>query len=139
MSVRVTLLPRRNLLVATYSGVAGLAETVAAAEAAARHPDFHPAMRHLVDVSAITDYERDFPGFFAMQARVMDSFAPEPHGLVIAFFAPSRVGQQMAELARRSWDGLDHAIIRIFDHEEAALDFLGLAEERIGALLELPG
>ena len=136
MPLDVRLVPHRNLLVATYLGFAGLQETITASEAISRQPGFHPRMRHLVDLSGLTGYERDFPGFFAMQARLNESFASVPSELVIAFVAPSRIAREMAQMARRGWDGLDLAIIRIFEDEEKALGFLGVPETRIAALQE---
>jgi hypothetical protein len=134
MPVSYQILPHRNLVLVTYTGHAGLAETLEQISDCTRQPEFRPWMRHLVDVSQITGYERDFPGFFAMQARAMDDLPPHPDGLVIAFLAPTRIGQEMAQMTRRSWDGLDKIILRVFDTEEAALSFLGIAEPHIEGL-----
>lgn len=137
MPVTFQLVPRRNLLVARYSGLAGVEETVVAAEAASRLPGFHPGMRHLVDLAGITDYERDFVAFFRMQARLGETYARVPAELVISYYAPTRIAHEMAQLARRSWEGLDLAVIRIFDTEEAALGFLGVPETGIAQLIAM--
>jgi hypothetical protein len=135
MPVAFRILPSRALVLVTYSGVAGLQETIERTAECARHPDFDLRYRHLVDVSRITGYERDFPGFFAMQAKVMESYPPQGQDQIFVFLAPTRQGQEMAQMVRRSWDGLNWAIVRIVEDEGQALDLLGLREHSISELL----
>ena len=102
------VMPHRNLVVARYRGFAGLHETVEKAAECAAHPGFRPTMRHLVDLMEITGYERDFPRYFAMQATVMEKFFVPGAEHVFVYLAPTRPGQEMAQMVRRSWEGLDH-------------------------------
>lgn len=139
MPVSFRILPQRALVLVTYTGVAGLQETIERTTECASHPDFDPAFRHLVDVSRITGYERDFPGFFAMQAKVMESYPPQAQDQLFLFLAPTRIGQEMAQMVRRSWDGLDWAIVRIVEDEGQAMTLLGLREHSISDLLLLSG
>ena len=92
MPVGFRILPQHALVLVTYSGVAGLQETIERTAECARHPDFDLRFRHLVDVSGITGYERDFPGFFAMQAKVMESYPPQGQDQIFVFLAPTRHG-----------------------------------------------
>lgn len=138
MPVSYRILPHRNLVLVTYTGVAGLRETIERTAECASHPDFRPTHRHLVDVSRITGYERDFPGFFAMQAKVMESYPPLGHDQLFLFLAPTRVAQEMAQMVRRSWDGLDWAIVRIVEDEGQALNLLGVAELSLAQLVSAP-
>jgi hypothetical protein len=138
MPVAFRILPQHALVLVTYSGVAGLQETIERTVECARHPDFDLRLRHLVDVSGITGYERDFPDFFAMQARVMESYPPQGQDQIFVFLAPTRMGQEMAQMVRRSWDGLDWAIVRIIADEAQAMSLLGLREQSISELLTEP-
>jgi len=135
MALTFSILPHRNLIVARYQGFAGLAETIEQAGTCAAHPDFDPAMRHLVDLCDLTGYERDFPKYFAMQAKVMEQFLLPGGGHMFVYLAPTRVGQEMAQMVRRSWDGLDHIVVRIVEHEAEALAILGLRERKLADVL----
>jgi hypothetical protein len=139
MPVSFRILPQHALVLVTYSGVAGLQETIERTAECARHPDFDLRFRHLVDVSRITGYERDFPGFFAMQAKVMESYPPQGQDQMFIFLAPTRQGQEMAQMVRRSWDGLDWAIVRVVEDETQAITLLGLREQSISGLLAQSG
>lgn len=136
MPVTFRILPRSSLIVATYTGFASIDETTVAAEACARDPAFSPHLRHLVDLRAVTGYERDFPRFLAMQARVMDSFRFQPNELMIVYLSPTPVAQAMAAMVNRSWDGLaEGPILRIVLTEDEALALLGLGATSLAAVL----
>jgi hypothetical protein len=136
MPVSFRILPRFNLIIATYSGFAGLEETIERAAECARHPDFNPAMRHLIDVSRVVEVERDFPRFFAMQGKVMEDFPPIGNDQMFVFYAPTRPGQEMAQMVRKSWDGLDWAVVVALEDEAQVLTLLGLPGDSIASLAE---
>jgi len=133
MPVSFRLVPRYQLIVVTYTGKAVLAETVEKAKLCAEHPDFHPAMRHVIDLSAVTEVERDYASFFAMQARLMETFQSHPEQMYL-FIAPTRVAQELAQMVRRSWEGLDWAMVRIVADEAQALELLGLSASSLQEL-----
>lgn len=135
MPVTYRLVPSRNLVVLTFSGVAGLDETLRGAEQTARHPAFRPHMRHLVDLRAVTGWERDFPGFMALQARLIDVFGWRPAQALVVAIAPHAPAKEMSGLVNRSWDGLDGPLLRIVTDEDQALALLGLREGSLAELL----
>lgn len=139
MPIAFHVLPHRNLVVARYRGFAGLQETIDTAALCAAHPDFRPTMRHLVDVAEITGYERDFPRYFSMQAAVMEQFFVPGLDHLFIYLAPTRPGQEMAQMVRRSWDGLDHMVLRIVEHEAQAMAILGLKERTLAEVLDSVG
>jgi len=122
MPIAFHILPHRNLVVGRYSGFAGLQETVQQAAECVAHPGFRPTMRHLVDLTEVTGDESDFPRHFAMQATVMEQLFVPGLDHVFVHLAPTRPGQEMARMVRRSWDGLDHLALRIVEHEAEVLD-----------------
>lgn len=135
MPVDFRLLPSRNLIVLTFHGVAGLGESMAAATACARHPRFHPHCRQLIDLRAVTGWERDFPGFMALQAALVEVFDWKRTEAMIVAIAPHRPAQEMAGLVARSWQGLGGPTLRLVTDEGQALAMLGLREASIPELL----
>jgi hypothetical protein len=69
----------------------------------------------------------------------MESYPPQGHDQIFLFLAPTRIGQEMAQMVRRSWDGLAWAIVRIVEDEGQAMTLLGLREHRISDLVLLSG
>jgi hypothetical protein len=131
MPVAFTILPQLALIRVVFAGVVGLDETVEGAAACAAHPDFRTGFRHLIDLRGVTDFERDMVGYFAMQARVIEHFPVMGEGFQVftmVVIAPPGAPRLMAERVRRSWEGLDGAILRIVEDEAAAMSVLGLPE-----------
>lgn len=133
MPVSFRILPEHNLVLVTYTGIASLAESMSKMAECAQHPDFRPWMRHCVDLSGVTDHEHDFVGFFALQAKAIEMF-PHSMDMQLLFVAPSRIGQELANMARRSWEGLDRVSVQIAQDEDAALSMLGIAGQRLAEL-----
>ena len=126
MAVRFTVNAPLNLVVFTYSGAVGLQESIQAIADAARHPGYRPFMRQLCDLTAVTAYERNFPELLKMQARIVEDLLVDGAEMTVVFLAPGRKGQEMAQMAQKSWAGLDAVRVLIVDHAEAAADCLGL-------------
>lgn len=138
MPLRFRIVPEHAVIAVQYHGVAGLAETHAMIVECAAHPDFHPAYRHLVDLRDITDHERDLMGFFTLQARAIDAFpviSDGGHGFHMVMIAPAGPPRAMAEMVRRSWDGLDLVRVVIQDSLEDALEVLGIGPEHREAVV----
>ncbi len=135
MPVSFTILPQRNLAIFTYSGEVTLRESGEVVAAAAAHPDHRLGMRQLCDLSRVTGVERDFPALLKMQALMAESLLIKPMELVVVFYAPTRAGQELVQMARKSWDGLNSVIVLSQDDEAEALALLGLPEKSLAALL----
>lgn len=136
MPVSFHILPQRNLALFTYTGFVTLAESMAVVADFARHPDHQPWMRQLCDLSAVTGVERNFPELLKMQARFVETLLPAGRDLLVAFYAPTRAGQELAQMARKSWAGLNAVVVLIHEDEAEALALLGLAERKLS---DLPG
>lgn len=127
MPVAFEILPSLNLVHVRYDGFADLASTAKAAEACSQHPDFQPDLPHYFDLSGATGFEHDFVGFFAMQAKLAEMYTPFGSELFVVFNAPDGPAREMAELARKSWDGVPQIVLRIVQTEAEALALLGLS------------
>jgi hypothetical protein len=137
MPIEMRLLPEYALVLATYRGRAGLQETLEAMQTCAADPDFQPHFSHLIDLQQVTDYERDLTKFFQMQARAIDIFpvlSHEGRPLSMVLIAPPGAPRGMAELVRRSWDGLNQILIIIQENEAQALSVLGLPHTTLADL-----
>ena len=137
MPVLTDVLSRYNLALFSYSGQVTFAETLAAIAAVARHPDHHDTMRQLCDLAAVTGVEQNFPELIKMQARMAEDMLPHHGEKLVVFHAPTPEAQKMAQMARKSWEGLGAVVLRIVDREEEALELLGLPVMRIEDLLTL--
>jgi len=138
MAISFRIYPARQLVLVSFAGLAGIDETMRAADAYAADPDFRPDQKFLFDLSRVTDHERDFPRFFRMQARMAELYAQTGHDQLIGIFAPTRAAQDMAILSHRSWDGVRHLVSLIHPEEAEVLAFLGQPETSIAALRAVP-
>lgn len=137
MPVTFKILPRRALVLFTYSGMVGLQESLDAIAACVRDPDYRSSMRQLCDLSAVTGVERDFPALLKMQAKMVESLQPAENDLVVLFYAPGRAGQEMAQMARKSWEGLNSVLVLMQDNEAQALAMLDLPERSLDELTKV--
>ena len=135
MPVSFQILPLRQLILFTYSGMVGLQESMDAVGACVHHPDYRSWFRQLCDLSRVTGFERNFPKLLRMHAKFAEDLQPHGHDLIVLFYAPTPAGQAMAKTARKSWEGLNAVIVLIHDHEAEALALLGLPENKLSALM----
>lgn len=135
MPASFQILPQRNLALFTYSGFVTLAEALAVVTDFGRHPDHQPWMRQFCDLSAVTGVERNFPELLKMQARFVETMLPAGRDLLVAFYAPTRAGQELAQMARKSWDGQKALVVLIHEEEAEVLALLGLRERSLSELL----
>ncbi|TXH98481.1 MAG: hypothetical protein E6Q73_11765 [Pseudorhodobacter sp.] len=139
MAVSYHVLPRFNLALFAYAGQVTFAESLAAVAAVARHPDHHDTMRQLCDLSRVTGVERNFPALMQMQARMAESLRPKQGERFVIFYAPHDAARELSHMARKSWDGLDHVLVREVSEEAEALALLGLKQSCIADLVsEMP-
>jgi hypothetical protein len=92
-------------------------------------------MRQLCDLSRVTGVERNFPELLKMQARFVETLLPAGRDLLVTFYAPTRAGQELAQMARKSWQGLEALVVLIHEDEAEALALLGLRERSLSELL----
>ncbi|WP_428925516.1 hypothetical protein [Marinibacterium sp. SX1] len=101
-----------------------------------QHPDCRPGQKQLVDLEAITGFERDFTRLFEVQAKKVEVFASGGIETLLVYYAPTRIAREMSQLILRSWEPFDGVIPLIQDTEAGALALLGQPETSFAALLE---
>ena len=128
MPATFQILPQHQLALFTYSGFVTLAESLAVVTAYGQDPRSQPWMRQLCDLSAMTGVERNFPELLKMQAKFVETLLPAGRDLLVVFYAPTRAGQELAQMARKSWAGLNAVVVLVHDTEAEVLALLGLRE-----------
>jgi len=139
LPVSFQILQKRQLILFTYWGQVGLQESMDIVAEAARHPDYSPWFRQLCDLSSVTGVERNFPKLLKMQAKILEDLGPGGPDMLVLFYAPTRPGQVMAQMAQKSWEGLNSVRVLIQETEVGVLDLLGLPEANLAALLAQVG
>ena len=129
MLVSFQILSDISLVHVKYRGFADFASTLAAAQACTEDPAFTPELPHFFDLGDVTGFEQDFAGFFAMQAQLAAVYPPKETDHLGVFYAPVGPAREMAELARKSWDGVPHMVLRILDDNDQAIAVLGLSRD----------
>lgn len=135
MSVDFRIFPKRGLVYIWYEGHVALEDTFAAIERYARHPDFRPAQKQLVDLSRATGFQSDFVELLKLQARKADVFCGGGLETLIVYYAPNQVSRDLAKFAMRSWEEFDHVIARVQNTEDGCLALLGERETNFQDLI----
>ncbi len=136
MPVTFRILSERGLVFVRYTGFARLDESFEAFGQYARHPDFRPGQKQLVDLSGVTGVETDYVKLFALQARKADVFLGSGAQTLLVYFAPTPTAMDLAEAVIRSWEPSGAVIPLIQENEQEALQLLGQPERSFEELLQ---
>ena len=136
MAIQFQILPDLHLIYVRYSGVVTAVETLAAMQDCARHPQFNPAFRNLVDFSRATSFVVDYPEIMRVQAVAAGLLVPKDRPPHLVYFAPTAESQRVAQLVLRSWEGVTPMVGVILAEREQVLAVLGLAGSSLDSLLE---
>ncbi|MEL7092356.1 MAG: hypothetical protein AAFN94_11535 [Pseudomonadota bacterium] len=139
MPLDFRIFPERGLVVVRYEGMARVADTMRVFGEYAAHPDFSPGQKQLVDLTALTDYERDFAAVMELQAAKADHLAGPGAQSLIVYLAPGPVAREMSALITRSWEDVDAVIACILESEAEALEVLGQKERSLAELYAATG
>ena len=126
MPVKFRVLPDHSLVHVTFSGLVTVAEATEAFDRYTSHPDSHPRQSHLVDLSGVAEYERDFTKIMALQAHQVDVFLEADAPIYLIFVAPTELTRTMAMAAVRSWQHLPGVVPLVLNSIDEALDVLSL-------------
>ena len=134
MTVSFRIFPDRGLVVVRYAGFAVLDETFKAFEEYAAHPDYSHGHKHLVDLTELTGYEKDYARIMQIQATKADHLAQYGTQSLIVYLAPTPISQELSALIVRPWEDTDAIVPVIQYNESQALAILGQSETSIQAL-----
>ena len=135
MPAAFRIFPQEHLIIVHYHGFVKAREYSGVIDSGSAHADFHGELKYLIDLSDMVDFERDYPAFLAIQARVVDLVDMiETEGMSV-FLAPHKVAMEGAQLVLRSWKDL-HVPLRhsiVSDLGEAA-DLLGFSPGKLAEM-----
>lgn len=136
MPVQFQILPQQNIVYVCYSGLMRVEDSLRAFGAYAQHPDARPGQRHLIDLSRITDMERDFAQIMQLQATKAADLAMRETETLMVYFANTPVSLKAAALAKNGWSASQGVIAIVQETEAAALQALGMPFDRFDDLLQ---
>lgn len=139
MSISFRILPDRGLVFVRYEGVIHFADSERAVAAYAADPEARPGQKQLVDLAAVTGWERNFPRLMRLQTAKAEVFLGSRHDLLIVYHAPSVRTRELARLTLRSWDGVPGVVPLVQETEAGALNVLGQPETSFAALSQNAG
>ncbi|MBY4891715.1 hypothetical protein KUL25_02925 [Rhodobacteraceae bacterium N5(2021)] len=134
MPLTYEIFPSRGVVLITYSGRADIDETARVFADFAQHPEAKPGQKHLLDLSRVTDVERDFPRLMALQARKAGELGLPIMPSMLVYYCPTRISRHMADMVYKSWDGLNGPALAIIEEEAEALALVGCPEASIADL-----
>ncbi|MEX3015606.1 hypothetical protein [Gymnodinialimonas hymeniacidonis] len=125
---------KRRLVLVEYWGRAGIDESAEMFGKYAADPNFAPGQIHLFDLRRVTEVEQNFPKFMQFQAEAASAVAPEAMPSMLVYYSPTELARRMAEMVRKSWDGLDGPTLAIIEDEAEALAVAGCTEKSFDEL-----
>lgn len=137
MPASFKIFPQHKFALFVYSGFVTFQESMDVVSACAAHPDHRPMMRQLCDLSGVTGVENDYAKLMKTQAKMVESLLPADGELLVVFYAPTAAGRKTAEMARRSWEGLNSVIVLIQHRESEAMEILGLQNLSLAQLHQM--
>ncbi|WP_281954849.1 hypothetical protein [Pseudophaeobacter arcticus] len=108
-----------------YYGHITADELIEASQRFALEPDFVPGQPHFFDMSQITSYDIDFPKFLAFMANLAEIYPSGECEQLFVFYAPEGKPAEMADMARKPWEGSSSIFIRVAHTRDQAFDILG--------------
>ncbi|WP_372886808.1 hypothetical protein [Shimia sp.] len=126
MPLSYRIYPQHNLVYVHCTGRVTVDETLAAFASYAAHRDCAPGQAQLVDLTEVTDYERDFTRIMALQAHQSDVFLASGSHPFLIFVAPTALSRTMAMAAVRSWQDLGAVVPLVLSRLSEALEVLSV-------------
>ncbi|MFA8384031.1 MAG: hypothetical protein ACEPO2_00270 [Pelagibaca sp.] len=137
MPATYQILPSHNLVYVRYSGAMMVADSLKAFGAYASDPAARPGQRHLIDLSRITDMERDFARIMQLQATKGAELAMRETETLMIYFANTPLSLRSAALAKNGWSASQGVIAVVLEREDAVMTALGLPFQTIDEMLAI--
>lgn len=135
MPISYQIVPKYGLVYVRYHGRANFEDTMAAFSQYAQDPEYRPGQKQIVDFSAVTSWDEDYVELMKTQALKADAFASSQTQVLIVYYAPTKIGQKIAQLALQSWEPFPFVVPIVQDTEKEALAILGLPHDAMESML----
>ncbi len=128
------IFPDRGLIYIRYEGLVTLTEAEALFAEYMAHPDAHPRMKRLFDLSRVDTWDVDFIRLMTVHAENAKAFTENGGEAFIVVYAPTKIAHDLARLITEPWAGIPGMVTSIQPDEATALTILGQAENSFDAL-----
>ncbi|PRY75562.1 hypothetical protein [Marivita geojedonensis] len=135
MPVTAQIIPDHNLVYVRYTGAMLVSETAEALAEFAKHPLAGPGLRHLVDLTRLTDIDRDYAKFMELQATKLETMSGHGIETFMVYYATTPIGLQAANLGKNGWTPESGVVAIVLEDEEHALHALGVPYASIETML----
>ena len=135
MPVAFRILPRSGLVYTRFEDRILIDEIISTFREYSRHPDAHPAQKHLVDLSRVSAISWDYVKLMQLQALKAGFFCGGASQTLKVYYCPTKLSLSVSKMILRSWDGVGSVVPILQQHEDDALSVLGLKQERFSNLL----
>ena len=135
MSVFVKVIPHANLVYVKHAAVASSAAALKAFTRYMEAEDFAPLQHHLVDLTDVQEFEKDYPSIMQLTARLIDSAPPARVPPIMGVLAPTPAGQEYAQLSIRALGKSNRLTIFVDEDERRLMETMGLRARSIEQLL----
>lgn len=125
MAIEYKFLDNPALVFIQYHGHITADDLLASATRFADEPALQPNVSHFFDFSRVTSYDIDFTKFLSFMAKLADIYPQGKGEQLFVFYAPEGKPAEMAEMARRPWEGSKSTFIRVAHTLDGAFDILG--------------
>lgn len=136
MAINFKIIPAKGLIYIRYSGLMGAQESREAMSAFMRHPSYRPGLKQLINLSEVTDWERDYTTFMKFQAEQLVLFEGTTMPVLMVCIAPTQMTQQVANMVLKSWDVVSDVVSVVVRHEDEALQVLGVGASTLAELVQ---
>lgn len=136
MAISVQIIADQNLVYVRYTGAMLVEETAAALGEFAKHPLAGPGLRHLVDLTRLTDIDRDYAKFMEIQAKKVETMAVHGVETFMVYLANTPIGLHAANMGKNGWTPESGVVAIVVENEDHALVALGLPFDSIAQMLE---
>ncbi|NKX46131.1 hypothetical protein [Roseicyclus persicicus] len=136
MPVTFRIFPDHALVTVRYTGHVRFCDGQSAFCDYLEHPDRRRREKHLLDLSEVTGFDRDYARLMQMQAVKAAAFYETGGPAMLLYLAPTDVSLRLALMFQRSWDGVADLAVRVVRETEQAEDVLGLRPGALETLLQ---
>lgn len=136
MPVTFRILPEHFLVYFRIEGWLDIAEGIRASDAYLARPDYRKGMRRLLDLSALTGWERDFAAIMKEQAQQVEIYDDRQRPALIVVLARTEEALSFAQAIKSPWENTQRAVAVIVETEAEALSVLGIDAPSFAAVVE---
>ena len=136
MPVDYRILPEHYLVYFRIAGWLDIAEGIRVSDTYLAGPDYRKGMRRLLDLSALTGWQRDFAAIMKEQAQQVEIYDDPDRPTLIVVLARTAEALSFAQAIKTPWESTRRAVVVIVETEAEALAVLGIDAPTLATVIE---